>query len=301
MKVFGPGPSRPFGPKPESWTRVGSTRVMIGPGHDLVSEHSSHLLSATVLNSENPNLSVVVLAYKSADTIAAFVDELVAHLEPVEPHWELVLVGNYFENSGDRTPEVVTRLAEGHPRIRAVTQVKEGMMGWDMRSGLEAATGRVLAVIDGDGQMPPRDVAQAYRLLRENRLDLTKTYRTQRDDGLYRKLVSRVYNAVFKMLFPGLNARDINSKPKVMTRRVYERMDLRSTGWFIDAEIMILARRMRLKTGEIPTVFHSIDSRPSFVKPVSILEFLTHLLWYRVLEFAPRRSAEKKHPVSENP
>ena len=52
-------------------------------------------------------------------------------------------------------------------------------------------------------------------------------------------------------------------------------MDLKSDGWFIDAEIMIQARRLRLKTGEIETVFHSIDSRPYFVKPLSILEFFS--------------------------
>jgi len=226
----------------------------------------------------------VVLAYKSAETIASFVDSLISYLEADEPHWELILVGNYFENSGDRTPEVVKDLAKRDARIRAVTQVKAGMMGWDMKSGLEAASGKVLVVIDGDGQMPAEDVIRVYNLLRQVNLDLAKTYRVQRDDGSYRRVISTVYNALFQFLFPGLNSRDINSKPKVMTRDAYARMDLQSDGWFIDAEIMIQARRMRLKTGEIETVFHSIDSRPSFVKPLSILEFLANLVWYRVLE-----------------
>jgi hypothetical protein len=66
-------------------------------------------------------------------------------------------------------------------------------------------------------------------------------------------------------------------------------MDLQSDGWFIDAEIMIQARRMELKLGEVETVFHNIDSRPSFVKPLSILEFLANLVWYRVLEFLPKK------------
>lgn len=237
------------------------------------------------MSAEIPNLSVVVLAYKSAETIPSFVDSLISFLEVNEPHWELILVGNYFENSGDRTPEVVKDLAKRNTRIRAVTQVKKGMMGWDMKSGLEAASGKVLAVIDGDGQMPAEDVVRVYKILREENLDLAKTYRVQRDDGFYRRVISTVYNAIFQILFPGLNSRDINSKPKVMTRDVYARMDLQSNGWFIDAEIMIQARRMRLKIGEIETVFHSIDSRPSFVKPLSILEFLANLVWYRFLEF----------------
>ena len=87
-----------------------------------------------------------------------------------------------------------------------------------------------------------------------------------------------------------------------MTREVYEKMNLESDGWFIDAEIMIQARRMKLKIGEVDTVFHNIDSRPSFVKPLSILEFMGNLLRYRLLEFryggkkgkAPGFTSEKK-------
>ena len=246
---------------------------------------SFHLYEGRRLSTESPNLSVVVLAYQSAETISAFVDSLISCLEAKEPHWELILVGNYFENSGDRTPDVVKGLAKKDARIRAVAQVKEGMMGWDMKTGLRAASGKVLAVIDGDGQMPAEDVIRVYEKLKEENLDLAKTYRIQRDDGTYRRVISLVYNAIFQLLFPGLNSRDINSKPKVMTRDAYTKMDLQSDGWFIDAEIMIQARRLRLKMGEIETVFRSIDSRPSFVKPLSILEFLANLFWYRVLEF----------------
>ena len=53
---------------------------------------------------ETPNLSVVVLAYRSAETITPFVDSLIACLDADEPDWELVLVGNYFADTGDNTP-----------------------------------------------------------------------------------------------------------------------------------------------------------------------------------------------------
>ena len=77
----------------------------------------------------------------------------------------------------------------------------------------------------------------------------------------------------------------MNSKPKIMTREFYEIISLESNGWFIDAEIMILARRLGIKIGETETVFHSMDTRPSFVKPLSILEFLANLLAFRIKEF----------------
>ena len=81
----------------------------------------------------------------------------------------------------------------------------------------------------------------------------------------------------------------MNSKPKIMTREFYEKMNLESNGWFIDAEIMIFARRLHARVGEVQTVFFSMDSRPSFVKPFSILEFLGNLFWYRVKEFLAKK------------
>ena len=238
---------------------------------------------------DTPEISIVVLAYRSAATITNFVDSLIDSLEKENLLWEIVLVGNYFEEGEDQTPEVVRGIAARDSRIKAVVKIKKGMMGWDMKSGLQAATGKSLAVIDGDGQMPSSDVIRVYQLMKKNGLDLAKTYRAKRNDSSYRRLISVGYNILFKLLFPGINAWDMNSKPKIMTREFYEKMNLESNGWFIDAEIMIFARRLQARIGEVQTVFLSMDSRPSFVKPFSILEFLVNLFWYRVKEFFAKK------------
>ena len=238
---------------------------------------------------DTPEISVVVLAYRSAATITNFVNSLIDSLEKENLLWEIVLVGNYFDGVGDLTPEVVRGIAARDSRIKAVVKIKKGMMGWDMKSGLQVATGKSLAVIDGDGQMPSNDVIRVYQLMKTNGLDLAKTCRAKRNDSSYRRLISVGYNILFKLLFPGINAWDMNSKPKIMTREFYEKMNLESNGWFIDAEIMIFARRLQARIGEVQTVFLSMDSRPSFVKPFSILEFLVNLFWYRAKEFFAKK------------
>ena len=238
---------------------------------------------------DTPEISVVVLAYRSAATITNFVDSLIDSLEKENLLWEIVLVGNYFGGVEDQTPEVIRSIAARDSRIKAVVKLKKGMMGWDMKSGLQATTGKSLVVIDGDGQMPSSDVIRVYQLMKTNGLDLAKTCRTKRNDSSYRRLISVGYNILFKLLFPGVNAWDMNSKPKIMTREFYEKMNLESNGWFIDAEIMIFARRLHARIGEVQTVFFSMDSRPSFVKPFSILEFLGNLFWYRVKEFFAKK------------
>ncbi len=237
------------------------------------------------MNTPTPKLSVIVLSYKCGESIHFFVDPLQELLDREEPEWEMILVGNYFDDTGDATPDVVNRIADAHPRIQAVTQVKQGMMGWDMKCGLEMATGQTIAVIDGDNQMPYEDIIRVYKKLTAENLDFVKTFRTQRDDGAWRQCISTVYNLVFHILFPGLHSRDINSKPKIMTREAYDALDLKSDDWFIDAEIMIQARRHRFNVGEIECVFRNLQERPSFVKPQAILEFMGNLFVYRLREF----------------
>jgi hypothetical protein len=232
--------------------------------------------------STTPELSVVLLCYRAQELAPALAAQLCKELEEARIDYELILVANYHEGGSDRTPELVREFASAHPRATAITLVKQGMMGWDMRSGLDAARGSHLAVIDGDGQMPTSDIVKVFRLLEIGRYDLVKTFRAQRFDGLYRSGISRCYNLLFRVLFPGAaKFRDINSKPKVMTRAAYDSMQLDSNDWFTDAEIMIQAIQNELSVGEVSTIFLRNERRATFVPPSAIWEFTRNLFHYR--------------------
>ncbi|MBW1814950.1 MAG: glycosyltransferase, partial [Deltaproteobacteria bacterium] len=151
----------------------------------------------------------------------------------------MVLVGNYIPGTQDKTKEIVKNIASRDKKIKAIAKPKEGMMGWDMLEGMKVATGRYICVIDGDGQFPIDSIEKCFLMIKTKKLDLVKTYRTVRHDGVYRKFVSKAYNILFKVLFPGLKCKDVNSKPKILSRELFNKMDLTPTGWFIDAEIMI--------------------------------------------------------------
>ena len=240
-----------------------------------------------------PDISLVILCYGAGEFVRQFCRNATnIFVKNGILDYELVLVGNYHKDSNDNTPKVVAELAsenyvttEGNPKIVCVTKIKEGMMGWDMQSGLSVARGRYIAVIDGDGQMPLGDVVAVYKKIKNEKFDLVKTYRITRGDNLWRKIISRVYNLLFKFLFPGLCSRDINSKPKIFSREAYEKMSLVSGDWFIDAEIMIQARRYNFKIGEIPTHFLGLNGRRSFVRLITITEFVKNLIVFRIKEF----------------
>jgi len=232
-----------------------------------------------------PALSVVILCYRSEESIIPFVQEVIEELGAGNiSNYELILVANYHAGTLDRTPEIVTTLAESNSKLVPIIYEKnKGMMGWDVCTGLAAAKGDSVALIDGDGQMPPRDIIRLYKVLQSGEFDLVKTYRTKRLDGFRRKLISRSYNILFRIFFPSLSFRDINSKPKIWARKALEMSELKNTGWFIDGEIMLEAHRLNFSVAEIPTVFHENEWRASFVGISTIFELIFSLIQHRFI------------------
>jgi glycosyltransferase involved in cell wall biosynthesis len=227
-----------------------------------------------------PDLSAIVLGYRAGASLDLLARRLHESLAASGHSFEIVLVANYHEGADDDTPAVAERLAQELTATRVVARPKEGGMGWDLRSGLAAAAGDVLVVIDGDGQYAMDDVVVAFERLRETGSDIAKGRRASRGDGLYRRVVTTGFNLAFALLFPRRGVRDVNGKPKAIARSAYERLRLTSDDWFLDAELVLEAYRLRMKVCEFPVVYSEGD-RASFVKPGAIVEFAQHMLRYR--------------------
>ncbi len=238
-----------------------------------------------------PEYSIVILCYRVGRYCTTFVNEVIENVDKLNVDYELILVANYWEGSNDETTRIAEELSRANARIKVVALPKEGMMGWDMISGLKATSGRIIAVIDGDGQMPPYDLVRVYKKLKEDNLDFAMTYRVKREDKLLRSIMSLVYNFLFRLLFPHFPLRDINSKPKIFTREVCDNLNLTSFDWFLDTEIVIQVRRMHLKIAEIPTIFKKIYSRPSYVKIEAVWEFIRNIIKSRISEFKVKKTA----------
>lgn len=232
----------------------------------------------------NIELSVVVLCYRAEEDIIPFVGQLKELLPTLTREFEIILVGNYFPGTADRTKEIVEKLALDDGHIKAITKPKKGMMGWDMLEGIKASIGDYICIIDGDGQFPIESIETCFTTIKQQNMDLVKTYRLKRFDGNNRIFLSKIYNWLFRLLFPNLNSKDVNSKPKIIQRSAINKMQLHSTDWFIDAEIMINVRRYEMKFVEFPISFYKIK-RSSFVKIGAIYEFIKNLIIYRIKEF----------------
>jgi glycosyltransferase involved in cell wall biosynthesis len=230
------------------------------------------------------DISVIILCYRAESKVYGFVEKTAGLLEASGLFWEIILVGNYIDGSDDKTPEIVKNIAAKKKNVKALTLPKKGMMGWDARSGMNLAEGNFICLIDGDEQMPYQDIIRVYDKIKNEGFDFVQTYRIVRHDGVIRKSISAVYNFVFKLLFYGTGMRDVNSKPKILTKEAYNKMSLKSDDWFIDAEMVIQSRRLKLHTGEIPTTFYKCGYRKSYVNFYAVFEFIRNLCMARTRE-----------------
>ena len=103
------------------------------------------------------------MCYRSGNYAEVYLDRVLKQLKLNQiENFEIILVGNYIEGQNDITPTIVKDLAEKNKQVNCLALPKEGWLGWDVRKGIQASKGEFIALIDGDGQMPAKDIIRVY-------------------------------------------------------------------------------------------------------------------------------------------
>jgi dolichol-phosphate mannosyltransferase len=146
------------------------------------------------MNTNNPAVAVVVPVRNEAGNVAPLVTEIAAALDGQWP-FEVVYVN---DGSTDGTEAELTRLMALHPFLRRVRHKQSCGQSAAVRSGVTAARAAVVVTIDGDGQNDPAFIPAMIRALEKGapRTGLVAGQRTGRKSGGFKKLQSRIANAV---------------------------------------------------------------------------------------------------------
>jgi glycosyltransferase involved in cell wall biosynthesis len=155
--------------------------------------------------------------------------------------YELIIID---DKSTDRTPEIADAMASTDPHVRVIHHERNRKLGGSMKTGFAAATGDLVLYTDADLPFDMEELPRAVRLLRDYEVDIISAYRFDRTgEGSLRAVYTFVYNGLIKALF-GVKVRDINFAFKLCRRQIFDDIELRSEGSFIDAELIIRATRM---------------------------------------------------------
>jgi glycosyltransferase involved in cell wall biosynthesis len=227
-----------------------------------------------------PDLSLVIPCYNEAAALPKTIPPLVDAFQKANVRFELILVDN---GSRDSTGQVIDSFIEsGMPVVKAVVPVNKGF-GYGILTGFRAATGNYIGYLCADGQVRAEDVLMIYELARnaEGRV-LAKVRRRFRRDSMIRKINSIFYNGLMLLLFPGISTLDVNGNPRIMTAEDLKRISPTSEDWFLDAEIMLKARHLKIPILERNVAGQLRQAGRSNVKVITVFEFLKNIWRWRI-------------------
>ncbi|HET7292839.1 MAG TPA: glycosyltransferase family 2 protein [Vicinamibacteria bacterium] len=187
-----------------------------------------------------PSISVVFPMWNEEAYIRRAVSAAQDILRGLTDDHEIVIVD---DASTDGTGAIAAELSRADPRVRVLTNERNLKLGGTLRRGFQAATKELVLYTDADLPFDLQELPRAVRLLEYQQADLLSAYRFDRTlEGPLRSVYTFFYTRLVRLLF-GLRVKDVNFAFKLFRRSLLERFPLRSEGSFIDAELLIRARR----------------------------------------------------------
>ena len=164
---------------------------------------------------DTPRLSVIMPVYNEQGAIVAAVDEVKQHVLALIPDAEFVVVD---DGSRDATGRLLDEAAGSDPRIKVIHQVNGGH-GAALMTGLKAATGEYIFMIDSDRQIPLDNFSAAWKEVVAGR-DAVFGVRRRRYDPVLRLYLSRLIRHSVNVLFR-VELRDANAPYKLFRRGIW--------------------------------------------------------------------------------
>ena len=219
------------------------------------------------------SLSVILPAFNEAGNLPDAVGEGLVVLDRLAGAGEILVV-DY--GSTDQTWAVLTALARQDSRVRALRHGSNAGYGAALRTGFGAARGDLIFFTDADLQF---DLGELPALLSlAARADIVAGFRASRMDPGYRRVNALAWGWVVHAVF-GLDVIDVNCAFKVLHRRVLDGISLRSSGAFINTELLVRARAAGFTLAQVP-VSHFPRARgvQTGARPAVILKAIVELL-----------------------
>lgn len=200
-------------------------------------------------------LTVLAPCYNEAKNLPELVSRLLNVFEKRAITGEIVLVD---DASTDDTREVMQKLADEHSNITLVFHSRNGGIAKAWKSGLAAAKGEFVCLIDADLQNLPEDVWRLYREIKFTNADMVQGHRSsigRLKDSRY--ILSRGLNNFLNLVF-GMKLRDNKSGFVIAPREVLlDALRFRGKYAYPNTFIAVSAHAKGYSIREVETLFQN--------------------------------------------
>jgi polyisoprenyl-phosphate glycosyltransferase len=140
-------------------------------------------------------LSLVIPIYNEEKLIDELVKRTVSALESFISDYELIFVD---DGSTDQSLNRILYWQQKNRKIKVLSLSKNFGHQAAFTAGLEHASGRLVAMMDGDLQDPPELLSEMYRMINESDFDIVSGKRIGRKGKKRRNLYAFLFHFIFK-------------------------------------------------------------------------------------------------------
>jgi len=213
-------------------------------------------------------ISIIVPTYREEKIIEKFLSVLKNVLG--DRKYEIIIV--------DDSPDDKTYLeAKKIKEVKVFHRINEIGKGSAVNFGILKAKGEDIVIIDADLEYNPKEIIPMIQKLEE--YDIVTSIR-KRKDPFYRGILAYLFRfAVYLVL--GINF-ETQSGLKVMKRKIFEKIKIKTKGWAYDAELLAKAKKEGCRIGFHEIEFKRRTAAKSKIKPFfSSISMLRELLEIR--------------------
>lgn len=141
--------------------------------------------------------SLVIPVYNEEKLIDELLSRTVASVESFASDYEIIVVD---DGSSDRSLELLLQWRDKNSRIAVMSLSKNFGHQAAFTAGLEYTKGDIVAMMDGDLQDPPELLAEMYRKITREDLEIVSGKKTGRRGSRNRNLLSTLFHLFFKYI-----------------------------------------------------------------------------------------------------
>lgn len=191
-------------------------------------------------------ISIIIPVYNEVKTV----EEIIKKVETLNIDKEIIAVD---DGSTDGSLDILTKLADER-RIKFIRHQKNLGKGAAIKTGLKAANGGIIITQDADLETNPQDFYELIKPITSGETKVVFGYRTAKKPASIYWWGGKTVNLITRLLYGG-NIKDVNNGYKVMTRDLWNSLDLRSDRFQICEEITAKLLKRKEKIIQVPTQY----------------------------------------------
>ena len=229
------------------------------------------------------SLGITIPMFNEEGNVEKVLNRTIAHLQDEGITFSIAAVNN---GSTDGTGRILDAMHDIDSRIIPIHLAKNQGYGGGILCGMRTLLFQEHNIIGwtwGDGQICSTVLSKLYKECSSG-ADLAKACRIQRQDGYTRRIISKIYAQTMKGVFRTRTA-DINGCPKLFRRDFYQRLNLISKDWFLDAEAILKTEKHSGVIHQEPVIMEPRLAGYSKVRIQTLSEFGGNIVRWRLKRY----------------